>query len=198
MLIPYLTSGGTEYKLFKSYTETAIDVLLSRKVEISNTGSTGGYQSVFKPCEGKSPIMEYLVACGNFGPDQYGRFFYNSFEKSKRLNDHIFSDGHITSGQSANPDQMEFEGAVFFKELNRIFSFSGVKAEFDLFLSILSGSFNSYSQAKRAGESATLEDVPRIFSQKIHLIPATKYQLQNMSYAMGQVVEKEIALRDKK
>lgn len=197
MLIPYLTSGGNEYQWFKSYTETAIDILLSRNIEISKTGSKGGYASVFQPFETEPPRMEYLMACGTFPFDRYGRYFYNTFEKPTRLNDHI-PEGHVTSGQSANPDQMEFDGAVYFADLKRIFSFSGLEPQFDLFLSIMNGSFNRYLIANKIDQSITLADVPAIFCAKLELIPATHDIQQQMIYTVEHVVAKEISLQNRR
>jgi hypothetical protein len=198
MRIDLLTSGGNEHSWFKSYAEQAIELLLSKKVEISKTGSEGGYLSIFQPKPDYPPRMEYLISCGSFPKEKREPYLYYSMEKAFRLNSNI-KRGHKASRESADEMFNEFPGAVYFEEEKRIFSFSGLNAEIDEFISILVSCFNYYLHNQRNyPDYSVLEDVPGFFRVRSGLICVTDKVMNKMIVVVDEIVTSEIKLRDSK
>jgi hypothetical protein len=199
MKIPYLSSGGFEHSWLKSYAETALVFLINEKVEISKSGSQGGYLSVFQPNQDNPPKMEYLIACGIFPFEKYGSYMYNSIEKAVRLNNNIYRLGHKTSGQSANEKKQEYPGSVYSEEEKRIFSFSGLKPEWDEFISVLESCFSYYlNNQSRYPKYTDLEEVPQVFETRSGIISASIKQKEVMFATINHVVAIEIKNKERK
>lgn len=198
MLIPYFSSGGNGQSWYKSYAESALEYLILRDIQISGSGSMGGYLSIFEPRpDNQPPKIEYVIACGEFKPKKE-RYFYLSHEKAFRLNEKLPA-GHKTSRQSVNEEQEEFAGAMYFDEEKRIFSFSGLYPEWDEFFSVFTSCFLHYLRNNRYPEYISLEDVPKLFKQRMGQIVTSKKRTQKiMMDTMNWVVAKEIRNRDKK
>lgn len=196
MLVKHLSSGGNEQSWFKAYTEKAIQILLKKGVQISTSGSEGGYLSVFEPNSDVPPKMEYLIACGYFPMAKWGRYMYNSTEKAFRLNENI-PKGHRTSRQSKDVNNEEYPGAIYIALFKRIFSFSGLEPQWDEFISLLNSVFSYYLHRRSHEEIERLEDLPAIFQREIGIIVATEEEVGIMIETFNEVVAYEIQLRDK-
>jgi hypothetical protein len=191
MLINFLSSGGTDYPWLKAYADAVIKLLLEKGVQISSSNSEGGYLSVFEHRGNKPPVPEYLIACGTFPYESRGRYMYNSIEKSVRLDEHIISDNHSTSRQSAKKEG-EYPGAIYSVDEGRIFSFSGLLPLWDEFISILSSCItNCLRNSMRV--NSTLNDslarIPFIFEKRLdRLLEISQEEKKVMIEAVKEVV----------
>ena len=189
MKVTYLTSGGNEHSWFKAYIETAIKYLIAKNVEISTSGSQGGYHSVFEPKNDAPPRLEYLISCGSFPDEKKEAYLYYSFEKAIRLNANIYTLGHKTSRESANNVIKEYRGSYYSEDDNRIFSFSGLKALWDEFLDVMQSCFSSYLKSKGEMDS---KEILKLFKKRAADIEATDEQLQIMYDTVQYVINEEI------
>lgn len=191
MLIPYLTSGGKEHPWFKACANAAIKILLEKRVRISDNDSKGGYLSIFRPDPKSSPLMEYLISCGEISTGNRARNIGNSFEKAHRLNEFILI-GHTTSRESENEANAERPGAVYFEEDSRIYSFDGLLPLWNEFISIF---ISCISDCLKKSRSSPLEDnfnkVPDVFRERFSIIE--KEMLDTM--LMMKTVDEVVALR---
>lgn len=134
----FLGNGDVAFLSAKNLAERIIKKLLARGIVISDSGSEGGYLSVWNADLSGLPQIVNLLHCGNFPKEKRVNYFYYSHEKAYRLNTHI-NDGHDTSLESSNKEEDEYEGAIYFEEINQIISFSGIKAKYDAFISACEG-----------------------------------------------------------
>ncbi len=190
---------------FKAIAESLILKLIQWEIEISKSGSQGGYLSIFEADPYGDPKLTELIGCGSFPKEKYGIYMYNSIEKAFRLNHNLdqvsaVSSQHTTSRQSANKNSEEYPGAVYFDDSSKmIFSFSGLGSEWDEFISVCISVFHSYLVHKRAYPVyLTLEDLHDIYSRRSKSITATGDQKAQMLGAMDEIIKEQIALRDKK
>lgn len=189
MLVSCISSGGNEHSWFKSYVESAIKFLLAENEVFSVSGSKGGYLSIFKPhVSGFPPKMEYLIPCGKIPLEKKERYLYLSIEKALRLNKKMSLEGHKTSRESENEENQEYAGSVFFKDEERIFSFSGFEPEWDEFIAVYASCFNAVLSRRNYPERTTLEDVPALFKKRAEIVCATERQLERMIIAVKTVV----------
>lgn len=202
MLVTSIYGGyASKASWYKACTELAIKFLLTEKVEISTSGSEGGYLfiSEAKRTDGGQPKLLELVACGNFPTEKNGAYMYNSIEKGARLNTHVVpcrTTGHMTSRQSANSENQEYAGAIYDEISNVLFSFSGLKSEWDEFVSVLTSCFHYYMEKQKDYPIyIKLEDLFILYRKRADLITATPEQKSIMLQTAEKVINYHIKLR---
>jgi len=196
MVIKHLSDGfapAARHAWFEACIKNLIGTLAANGVEVSTSGSTGGYLSIFEPHLINPPRLEEIILCGSFPKEKAARYFYLSIEKARRLNENI-TKGHLTSAESADAEEDEFPGAVYVKGLNRIFSFSGLSpAYLDEGISVFGAAlYYSLGVSKVYPHLSTLSDAPEFFRKNRSLIGAPGDILDLMMGAVLQVIAEEV------
>jgi len=198
MVITHLSDGfasAARHTWFSAYIKSLIGTLVANGVEVSSSGSAGGYFSIFEPHLLNPPRLEEIIRCGSFPKEKTERYFYLSMEKAFRLNDYI-TKGHLTSADSADAEEDEFAGAVYIKSLNRIFSFSGLNPVYvDECMAVFGAAlYCSLGVPKNYPHLVTLQDVPEFFSRNRSLIDAPGSSLEIMMGSVLMVIEEEMKM----
>lgn len=198
MNISYLTNGAPHYSWYKSYVENAINLLVLHQVEISSSGSQGGFLSIFEPRKSAPPRMLYLINCGKLPIEKREQCLYSSLEKATRLNEKMLL-GHKTSRESANKALGEYAGSIYVEPTKKIFSFSGLASEFDEFLDVTASCIDSHlNPRKNYPEYNSLEHLAELYDERKTLITASPEQHAVMYTVFTSMLQREIEIRDNK
>ena len=182
MIINFINSGNGNPTKIKIFLEMVIASLLVEDMKISESGSRGGYFSRFIVTPNQPLLLSESTVCGTFAPEKSSEYFYNSFEKAQRLNDHIYK-GHVTSFQSQVPHKQEWPGAVYVEEDKKIFSFSGLSPQWDEFMSVMASCYNLFRNRK----ALPFEHAVMLYSERAKLITASNEDHEQMLKVANQV-----------
>lgn len=193
MKITYLSAiGSNQLSWFVPYVELAIKIALEEKIKISDSGSEGGYLSMFEPQKNAPPKMELVTACGEFPFEKRMQYFWNSQEKAVRLNDNIQKLGHYTSRQSMNEIAQEWPGAIYFREENKILSFSGLNPPWDEFMDVLVSWINYYLSKKMQYGKQNIDladkDVQHIFFERLDMVEVNHHEKHQMLFVAKKIM----------
>ncbi len=188
MLIKSLHTGYSILSpTFKLYTEWAIAELLKKGIEISSSGSEGGFLSRFVATR-TEPMPLDIVAVGTFPKSKNGPCFVNSIEKAYRLNENHRKFDHVTSRQSADVDLEQYAGAIICD--------IGVTKDKQIF-SVISSCVRDVLDTKNIwgnNPPVYVKDPMHFYSFRKEMITATSKELEIMEDVAKTIFHNEVKL----
>lgn len=142
--------------LLKALTEELPRVL--KYLEAKGEIRFGGFFTIFNP---ESDELLVLKQFGDIPRDKIQKYRNLSVEKAIRLQ---MNPGHRSSRESRNEELFHFGGAVFFKELGKTLSFSGLPEKADEALVLLTA-IRAFPRLREFAEEIARESENNIYSE---------------------------------
>jgi len=167
------------------FLEKAIQRFKAKKVEISKSGSEGGYLSrhSVRGFRDSMLVFQGLIKVGTFSYEKASKYLNGSIEKPTRLHLHL-KDGHKTSRQSVDLKNGEPPGAVLIGS-DDIYSFAGIEPQFDEFMSVFQSLIDSYAENIGSPDQRSFPMIVQRHIKRLDLITAAKEE----RFAMYEVIE---------